>query len=359
MSEKITIKRREAKSRNISYAEPVVLHESSQQRIVLTPFFIPRSEGTQLSVKITTYAKQKPPLQDMVREEKCLSLNETAARKLSKCLKEHFVVSEEDSDGDYLVLKISEGTAKLGQHDPAEVTSALLNVLGSEEIVQHLAGMELSQELVTAFHSAMRLSEMKNAVALLRENLDAGKTLEQLYQSWCERHTWAFGNAYVMRDEVRGISPGDSLDLLLPNVISGFRDIVELKRPDMTVINYDASHRNYYFSAEVSKTIGQCHRYLDVLHEVAANGLRDHPEVVAYHPRAIIVIGRSNEWNHEQLKVLHGLNRRLSGISVMTYDQLLSQGERLIEMFSTFTPEDDEDDQGLRMYLLLRSEPLE
>ncbi len=114
-----------------------------------------------------------------------------------------------------------------------------------------------------------------------------------------------------MRDEVREISPGDHLDVLLPTVISGYRDIVELKRPDMEVLHYDSRHRNFYFSAEVSKAIGQCHRYLDVLHEVAATGLRDHPEIVAYHPRGIIVIGRS-----------------------MTYDQLLAQGERLLEMLS-------------------------
>jgi hypothetical protein len=62
--------------------------------------------------------------------------------------------------------------------------------------------------------------------------------------------------------------------------------------------------------------------------------LRDHPEIVAYHPRAIIVIGRSGSWRTEQLKGLHGLNRRLEGLTVMTYDQLVAQGERLIEMLS-------------------------
>ena len=137
-----------------------------------------------------------------------------------------------------------------------------------------------------------------------------------------------------MRDDIREISPGDKLDMLLPTVISGYRDIVELKRPDMKVLLRDESHRNYYFSSDVSKAIGQCHRYLDVLHEVASDGLRDHPEIVAYHPRAIIVIGRSHDWDGEKLQALHGLNTRLSGVTIMTYDQLLSQGERLVEILS-------------------------
>lgn len=141
---------------------------------------------------------------------------------------------------------------------------------------------------------------------------------------------------------MRDITSGDHLDLLLPTVISGYRDIVELKRPDMRVLLYDEDHRNFYFSADVSRAIGQCHRYLDVLHEVAAKGLRDHPEIVAYHPRGIIVIGRSAEWSLEHLKALHGLNRRLSGVTVMTYDQLLAQGERLVEMLGAQAMDRDE-----------------
>jgi len=86
------------------------------------------------------------------------------------------------------------------------------------------------------------------------------------------------------------------------------------------------------------------------LHEVAANGLRDHPEIVAYHPRAILIIGRSNKWDSDKLRSLHGLNRRLSGITVMTYDQLLAQGERLIETVSAATlspePNNDEDNSA-------------
>lgn len=183
---------------------------------------------------------------------------------------------------------------------------------------------------------------MRSAVAELRSNLGSGEAGEQTYQAWCEKHCWAFGNAYVVRDEVRAISTGDNLDLLLPNVIAGYRDIVELKRPDKEVLLYDTAHKNYYFSADVSRAIGQCHRYLDILHEAAKDGLLDHKEVVAYHPTATIVIGRSNEWSDEQQRALHGLNRRLHGISVMTYDHLPAQGERLLEMMSPSVGDDAE-----------------
>lgn len=336
-----TIRRRQAQSRRVSYSDPIPIHESSMKRVVLIPFFIRRSDGIDLAIKILTYIKARASLGWNFSEEKSVSLNEAAARRLLTGLRSHLRIAEEDADGSYILIRVSEGTAQLGEHDPATVASALARALSSDEIVQHLSETELSDELIRAFRGAIRLREMREAVSQLRNHLDSGETSEQIYQQWCEHHTWAFGNAYVMRDEVRNISISDRIDVLLPTVISGYRDIVELKRPDMTVLNFDEHHRDYFFSTDVSQAIGQSHRYLDVLHEVAAEGLRDHPEIVAYHPRAIVVIGRSNDWIQDKLKALHGLNRRLSGITIMTYDQLLAQGERLIEMLSAQTVEDE------------------
>jgi hypothetical protein len=329
-----TINTRPAKSGLVSYGDSILLHDSSKRRILLVPFFIRRSDHTELAVRIATYVKKDAPLDWVLLPEKSISLREDSARKLLRALQTHLKVAESGEDGNYFVIRVSEGTAQLGAHDPVKVAQALTRVLSQPEIVEHLEKTELSTELLSALRGAIRLSEMRTAVGTLRENLTAGKCEETVYQEWCERHSWAFGNAYVVRDAVRNISTGDKLDLMLPTVIAGYRDIVELKKPDMQVLLYDEAHRNYYFSSEVSKAIGQCHRYLDVLHEVAANGLRDHPEIVAYHPRAIIVIGRSSDWQSEKLRSLHGLNRRLSGVIVMTYDQLLAQGERLVEILS-------------------------
>jgi hypothetical protein len=310
----------------------------------MVPFYIPRSHGTELSIKLITRQKAPPPASWVIVEEKSLSLNEEAARKLSRALKEHFAVAEQPSDGNYIVIPVSDGVADVADLDPAVVAKAVVGILNKKDIVRHLASSEIDIELVSALRGAIRLQEMRSAVTQLRQNLDSGIADEQLYQSWCEKHCWAFGNAYVVRDDVRQITPGDKLDLLLPTVVAGYRDLVELKRPDKDVLLYDASHKNYYFSSEVSKAIGQCHRYLDMLHSVAANGLLDHQEIVAYHPRAIIVIGRSADWSEEKLKMLHGLNSRLTQITVMTYDQLLAQGQRLVDTLDVQNRHDSEDD---------------
>jgi hypothetical protein len=340
------INRRAAQSGTVSYGAPVIIRDSSRTRIHFVPFFVSRSNGTELALKLITYKKKLPPSDWSPIEEKSLSLNESESRQLLDALRDHLAVAEESNDGRYIVIRVGEGTANFGNNEPVVVAAALARVLGQEEIVQHLAATELSDGLVDALRGAIRLREMRAAVSQLRILLDSGEALEERYQEWCKEHSWAFGNAYVRSDEVRDISTGDTIDLLLPTVISGYRDIVELKRPDREVLLYDSAHRNFFFSSHVSRALGQVHRYLDVLQEQAAKGLRDHPEIVAYHPRATIIIGRSQGWASEQLKALHGLNSRLSGVTVMTYDQLLAQGERLIDVLypnEAASPIDDED----------------
>lgn len=335
--EPLTITRKPANSGNLSYAAPVELHLNSRTKVELVPFYIHRTNGDQLTIKIITYAKGEPPYEWVENEVKSISLNGDSTRKLYGALKD-LLAAEEVEDGSYLFIRVEDGIAKLNQHNPAQVAKALTTALSQDEIIEHLQTTELSEKLVVGLKTVIKLHEMRAAVEKLRSMLTDGVYEESEYQSWCEQHTWAFGNAYVVRDDWHNITISDRLDLILPNVIGGYRDIVELKRPDMSVLLYDNGHKSFYFSSDVSKTIGQCHRYLDVFQQAASQGLIDHPEIVAYHPRSIIVIGRSHDWETEKLKALRGLNSRLSCISVMTYDQLLAQGERLIEMLEPSPP---------------------
>lgn len=340
------ITRHEARNPGVQYGDPIILHESTKQRIIFIPFFILRSEGTDLSIKIQTYRKLEPPEDWVLIDVKSVSMKEEAARKLLLALKDHLTVADETKDaGAYMVVRLDGGIAKLSEHDPSAVAEALTKILGQPEIAKHLNHTEMSSVLIGAMRGAIRLKEMSEAVAQLRAHLESGDASESTYQVWCKEHSWAFGNAYVVRDPIQAIGTGDKIDLLLPTVMSGYRDLVELKRPDMDVLIWDTTHKNYYFSSELSKAIGQCHRYLDVFGEEAVVGLRDHPEIVAYHPRAIIVIGRSKDWSLDQQKALHGLNARLSGITVMTYDHLLNQGERLVQMLAS-AGSDDKDFEG-------------
>lgn len=329
-----TVSKKPSNSGKMQYGNAIVLYESSKSRKVMIPFFIPRSDGNELAVKLITYKKAPPPFDWAIVEDKSISLDGESSLNLLKALKNHLITAKLDDEGEFVMIKLDGESSNLNQISSEILSKAIAGILNRDDIIEHLTSNDLSNEMVMAFKSAIRLREMRNACTQLRQYLENGENSESLYQNWCETHNWIFGNAYLVKDDVRTISEGDKLDMLLPTVISGYRDIIELKKPIENVLNWDSTHNNHYFASPVSMAIGQCHRYLDVFQEVALKGLRDNPEIVAYHPRAIIIIGRSNNWDEREFRALHGLNARLACITVMTYDQLLLQGERLIEILT-------------------------
>lgn len=340
------IERRAASSGRVDFSDPVTIHETSKSRVVMIPFFIPHTNHSELSIKLQSYRKADPPNSWVEVEEKSISLDAKATSLLSSELTRHLAVTREGERGNFLVLRVDSGEVDLDGRDPAEVAKSLIGVLGEESIARHLDGVELGPRLAQALRYSVRLEEMRSAMVELRTHLDCGDAEESIYQKWCESHPWAFGNQFVVNDDIRNITIQDQIDLLVPRINAGYRDIVELKRPDMEVLSYDSSHRDYFFTRDVSMAIGQCHRYLDVFSEAAAKGLLGHEEIVAYHPTATIVIGRSCGWPKDKIKALHGLNSRLSDIKVVTYDYLLAQGESLVDYLSNEASMHEVDDVG-------------
>lgn len=332
-----TLTTRQARSGRVGYTDPVEIHDTTRSRIELVTFFVDRTAGTELALKLIRYEKHTGGLPVQTAE---INLDPAAGRRLLRALNEHNAVANEGHEGSYIVISVEEGAVQVGELDPTVVASAIARLLGEDQIMAHLADLDLPREMVSAFRGAIRLKELRTALARLRQHLESGQTDEQTYQLWCQEHSWAFGNAYVVNDRIRAISRSDQVDLLIPRVLGGFRDLIELKRPDKEVLAWDSAHRNYYFTSEVSRALGQCHRYLDVLQEDARHGLRDAPEVIAYHPRATVVIGRSHDWSDEKQRALHGLNSRLSGISVITYDHLLVQGQQTLDLLENPADED-------------------
>jgi hypothetical protein len=337
-----SVVRQPAQSGKLDYAAGVVLHESSQTRVTLVPFYIPHHTGpSELHAKIITYKKLRMPGAGWrAVEEKSVTLDAAALGLLLDAIKVHQLIAERSSGGQYIVIKTPENTAELGNMDPQTASKALLGVLSQPEILKHVRTHKLDDRLADALRGAIRLREVQDAVEELRGYLDGGVVAEESYQKWCRRHSWAFGISHMSGDDVRHIGVGDTVDVLLPTLLSGLRDVVELKRPDVDPLAWDGEHGDYYFTAEASKAIGQAHRYLDTAADQLKSGLTDHPEIIAYHPRATIVIGRSKTWPQPKLRALHGLNSRLHGITVMTFDHLLRQADQLMTVLTSTEPTD-------------------
>ncbi len=318
------VRRQRSRSGLVDFADQVVLHDTRDTRIVLVPIFIPHaSRPSGLTLKLV---RQRIRWVGDAEPDTEINLDEAASQHLLAELPRLAELSGHPT-GNYLVVPI-EGDFRIGAVAPEVVATSLIRVLSDREIARRFAASDLAEELVKALRANLRLRDLQEAVEELRRYLADGITDEDIFQRWCRRHGWAFGISYQAPDDVREIAVGDTVDFLLPTLV-GYRDVVELKRPDMTVLSYDRDHRNYFWSRDTAMAIGQCTRYLEQLQETR---LRDHPGVVAHHPRATVVIGRSAGWPDEQIRALVSLNAGLSGITVLTFDLLLMQAERLLEI---------------------------
>ena len=187
----------------------------------------------------------------------------------------------------------------------------------------------LKDEHFSELKSVIRISEMEKAITDLESLLIESDT-EKDFENWCCDNVWAFGNYYVAKESIHQISNAEKVDLLLKNALNCYRDIIEFKKPSFAILEFDSSHNNYYFSKEVSKAISQVINYSDIFESVAEQGLHRHEEIKAYYPKSIIVVGRSNRFNQEQIRALHALNGRLTGIEIKSYDDLLLQAKNLL-----------------------------
>tara|TARA_R110002051_G_scaffold26962_2_gene65144 strand:+ start:4890 stop:5933 length:1044 start_codon:yes stop_codon:yes gene_type:complete len=330
--------KKQARSNRVNYASPVVIVENTKTKIEALAYFYSKDGQEHLSLKLNFYSKDKSTGSWQSDKPRSFSLAEGSVEKLKAAIANFEALLDQETNQEYLLVPVGNGSLNIGRAEKQSAVRALLAALTDPQILTTFDSGELDHEILRALQGRVRIAEMEKATNELSLMLEADEQAEQMYQQWFNEHFWVMGNAYVAKDEVRSISKSDQVDLLLKCTSSGKRDIVELKKPNMAVLNYDATHRNYYFSSHTSQAIGQCQRYLEVFTEEGRYGLRDARHVLASYPEAIIIIGRSHDWDDEKQSALRGLNSRLSGIKVITYDHVLARAFALLDVVRPLVP---------------------
>lgn len=319
-----------AKSGRTGYAPPVKLRENRQTKIEVVPHFIPKNGDEALAISIKKYSVDEIDGGWLEDKGASFSLSPEETMLLSEKLVELQALIGAKPNQRYIAVPLGNEALSFPQASSSQVVEALIRAISNPQLAEAIAAHSPSESWIRLMKTGLRIGEIRAATTELSRMLSDESLTEHDYQRWFDLHYWVFGNAYVAKDEIKRIGRSDNIDLLLKQTASGLRDIVELKRPISQVLDYDPSHKQYYFSREASKAIGQCDRYLNVFSEVARKGLIDEPDIVAHHPRAIIVIGRSNDWDKAKREALHSLNSRLHGITVMTFDHVLEQACQML-----------------------------
>lgn len=204
-------------------------------------------------------------------------------------------------------------------------------------------------EQLEELQKSSNIALFQNRTKELKERLESKKQFAETrgknsWQTWIYNNNWLFGSNYQTPIEKEKIGFDSIPDYLFPT-IDGFLDILEIKLSSHDVILDDSNHaHSFKWSGKVSEAIGQVVTYL---HEIEINQFQiqqrieenykelfNEQKVFVIKPRAFILVGRNTDWTPEKKRALRKLNYSLHGIEVLTYDDLLNRGKRIIEMYN-------------------------
>ncbi|WP_159801267.1 Shedu immune nuclease family protein [Flavobacterium sp. MK4S-17] len=168
---------------------------------------------------------------------------------------------------------------------------------------------------------------------------------ESAWQTFFNSYITLFDNRYAYKLDYKNIATGITKfpDLVLVDIY-GYIDFYELKKSGMPLLQFDNSHKTYYWSKELSKTIAQASDYLQKARENSVNYAKSIKEETAtehdsgldvsiINPRAIIVAGSTKELNNsKKLNHFKNLRESLKDIEFVLYDELLDRLKNLVNL---------------------------
>ncbi len=149
-----------------------------------------------------------------------------------------------------------------------------------------------------------------------------------------------FGAIYNQPIQKEKVGFDNIPDYIFPS-IDGFLDILEIKLPSDEVIEVDRAHPgSWKWSQKCNGAIGQVINYL---HQIEAHPdelkrrIRDRHgvDLRVVKPRSYILIGNSENWKEDKIEGLRKMNHALHSIEIITYNELLKRGQKIIEMYSS------------------------
>lgn len=139
---------------------------------------------------------------------------------------------------------------------------------------------------------------------------------------------------YEREVRFKGIDSHDKRpDFILVDA-NGFIDVLEIKKPDTSILSKNITYRNNYVPVrELSGTVQQVEKYIYCLNNLNSNDIffkkieekiPNGIKVKVLNPNGMIIMGRNNTFNEQQNQDFELIKRQYKNITeIMTYDDLL------------------------------------
>ncbi len=223
---------------------------------------------------------------------------------------------------------------QLQPHSSQEATKTIRNLLAVLENKPATAAAMLeldeAQLLATLFQRARQQADLDE----LRTAVEDPECTEADLQKLAEKMTWIFGGEFLPGTVRRSLTLHDQLDLALLRP-DGTLHGVELKRANIKgLVTIQRNH--LIVGAEINRAVGQAINYLRELDEKRAQILVD-LEIDCRRASMTVVIGNasfsSSGAPREKVdETIRSLNSHLTRISIITYDRLIENAQRTINL---------------------------
>lgn len=193
--------------------------------------------------------------------------------------------------------------------------------------------------------NGIQLQEKKKAILEYEEKLKQDHK-EGVWQAWFKNNSWVLGSEFVRILDSRDIDTQNISDYLM-EAYDGFLDIIELKRPDggFHFWSPQKDHDNFVPHSDLIKAITQTANYIyEVEREMnSIKFLSRTGHVPVVKPRAVLIYGRSYDWDDEKRKAYRILNSCYHNITILTYDHVLERAKKILGISQTTKGSDIDD----------------
>ncbi len=216
-------------------------------------------------------------------------------------------------------LKLLPLAMKIAEH--REIAAQL------EEFVSKYPGQ--SQIIADGMNLARRENELREFRELVEQECG-----ESEYQRFLMENPWIFGSEYN-RMYHRYIVKGKEFDFPMQRTADGYLEIVEIKRPDHSLFtckkNKNTGEKEIVGIAPVvARAIYQVDGYLSQV-EKQVNHIQVEENISAEKVRGKVIIGNTKD-HESKIRAVRQLNARMNKIEVITYDQLIANAQRMLEI---------------------------
>lgn len=241
----------------------------------------------------------------------------------------------------------------IADQDTFDLVRELLKLLTKGTSRGELKGIlaELEDDSLQSFSTALNLERLQRVADDFERNL--GNSAENDWQRFFKENDWIIpqvmsvpcalyeAQAYVGGKTIDNHN-GSVLDFLYQNKLTKSVVLVEIKTPVTKLLGGRYRARSYSMSDELSGGIAQVLSYRQtLLNEFNQLYVESKGGFEAFSPQCVVVIGNTSELD-DSIKVGSFENFRscLSGVTVLTYDELLAKVRDLIGVLSSVNDDD-------------------